>query len=475
MKLQENFLWGGSIAAHQCEGAWNIDGKGLGLMDVATSGDVDHDRIIHDEKQSGFTYPSETGIDFYHRYPQDIRLFSEMGFQTLRISIDWSRIYPNGDDETPNEKGIQFYQKVVDTLLEYHIEPIVTLYHFEMPLAIVKKYGSWTNKKTIELYLTYCKTMMEALKGKVKYWVTFNEMNHIDSQMKLSDFFSYFITGLQYSRLEDPAQTLATCAYNMTVASVKAVKLGHDIDENNQMGCVFGLTPYYPYSCHPKDVMKSFTDMNRDLYQIDAMCYGKFPAYKIKEYERLGIVLDISEEDKEAFQQGKLDFLGINYYASEVSIAEVKEGMEQAFFGGLKNPYLQDSDWGWAIDPVGLRYILNYVDRKYQLPIMITENGFGAIDEVGEDGKVHDTYRIEYLQEHLSELKKAVLEDGVNCVGYLMWGPIDLVSATTGEMKKRYGFIYVDKQNDGSGTYDRMPKDSFYWYKELIASNGEDL
>lgn len=475
MKLQENFLWGGSIAAHQCEGAWNIDGKGLGLMDVATSGDVDHDRIIHDEKQSGFTYPSETGIDFYHRYKEDIRLFSEMGFQTLRISIDWARIYPNGDDETPNEKGIQFYQKVVDTLLEYHIEPIITLYHFEMPLAIVKKYGSWTNKKTIELYLTYCKTMMEALKGKVKYWVTFNEMNHIDSQMKLSDFFSYFITGLQYSRLEDPAQTLAICAYNMTVASVKAVKLGHDIDENNQMGCVFGLTPYYPYSCHPKDVMKSFTDMNRDLYQIDAMCYGKFPAYKMKEYERLGIALDISEEDKKAFQQGKLDFLGINYYASEVSIAEVKEGMEQAFFGGVKNPYLQDSEWGWAIDPVGLRYILNYVDRKYQLPIMITENGFGAIDEVGEDGKVHDTYRIDYLQEHLSELKKAVLEDGVNCVGYLMWGPIDLVSATTGEMKKRYGFIYVDKQNDGSGTYDRMPKDSFYWYKELIASNGEDL
>lgn len=475
MKLQENFLWGGSIAAHQCEGAWNIDGKGLGLMDVATSGDVDHDRIIHDEKQPGFTYPSETGIDFYHRYPQDIRLFSEMGFKTLRISIDWARIYPNGDDETPNEKGIQFYQNVVDTLLEYHIEPIVTLYHFEMPLAIVKKYGSWTNKKTIDLYLTYCKTMMEALKGKVKYWVTFNEMNHIDSQMKLSDFFSYFITGLQYSRLEDPAQTLATCAYNMTVASVKAVKLGHDIDENNQMGCVFGLTPYYPYSCHPEDVMKSFTDMNRDLYQIDAMCYGKFPAYKIKEYERLGIALDISEEDKEAFQQGKLDFLGINYYASEVSIAEAKEGMEQAFFGGVKNPYLQDSDWGWAIDPVGLRYILNYVDRKYQLPIMITENGFGAIDEVGEDGKVHDTYRIDYLQKHLSELKKAVLEDGVNCVGYLMWGPIDLVSATTGEMKKRYGFIYVDKQNDGSGTYDRIPKDSFYWYKELIASNGEEL
>lgn len=475
MRLSEQFLWGGSIAAHQCEGAWNVDGKGLGLMDVVTSGDVAHERIIHDEKQSGFLYPSETGIDFYHRYQEDIRLFSEMGFKTLRISIDWARIYPNGDDEKPNEQGIQFYQDVVDTLLNYHIEPIVTLYHFEMPLAIVKKYGSWSNKKTIDLYLTYCKTMFEALKGKVKYWVTFNEMNHIDSQMKLSDFFTYFITGLQYSKMEHPAQTLATCAYHMTIASVKAVKLGHDIDKNNQMGCVFGLTPYYPYSCHPDDVMKSFTDMNRDFYQIDAMCYGKFPAYKIKEYERLGIELQISEEDQSDFQNGKLDFLGINYYASEVSVAKVKEDMETAFFGGVKNPYLKDSEWGWAIDPVGLRYILNYVDRKYQLPIMITENGFGTVDKVDEDGKIHDSYRIKYLNTHLSELKKAILADGVNCVGYLMWGPIDLVSATTGEMRKRYGFIYVDKQNDGSGTYERMPKDSFYWYKEVIQTNGEIL
>ena len=475
MKLNDNFLWGGSIAAHQCEGAWNVDGKGLGMMDVVTSGDVDHDRIVHDEKKKGFTYPSETGIDFYHRYQEDIRLFSEMGFKTLRISIDWSRIYPNGDDEQPNEKGILFYQKVVDTLLKYHIEPIVTLYHFEMPLAIVKKYGSWQNKKTIDLYMKYCKTMFEALKGKVHYWVTFNEMNHIDSQMKLSDFFTYFITGLRYSKLENPSQILATCAYNMTLASVKAVQLAHKVDDKNQVGCVFGLTPFYPYSCNPKDVMKSFTEMNRDLYQIDAMCYGKFPEYKIKEYERLGIQLEVSDEDKDDFQNGKLDFLGINYYASEVSVAEGKEGMDTEFFGGVKNPYLKTSDWGWAIDPVGLRYLLNYVDRKYQLPIMITENGLGAIDKVDENGAIHDSYRIAYLQAHLSELKKAVLEDGVNCVGYLMWGPIDLVSVTTGEMKKRYGFIYVDKQNDGSGSYTRVPKDSFYWYAQVIESNGESL
>ena len=475
MELNENFLWGGSIAAHQCEGAWNEDGKGLAMMDVATSGDVHHDRLIHDEKLPGYTYPSETGIDFYHRYKEDIALFKEMGFKTLRISVDWSRIYPNGDDEQPNEKGIQYYQNVVDTLLENDIEPIVTLYHFEMPLAIVRKYGSWTNRKTIDLYLRYCKTMFEALKGKVHYWVTFNEMNHIDSQMALSDFFTYFVAGIKYSELENAPQTLATCAYYMTVASVKAVKLAREIDADNKIGCVFGLTPNYPYSCNPEDVMLSFKRMTRDLYQIDAMCYGKFPEYKLHEYQRLGIQLDVTEDEKMAFKEGVLDFLGINYYASEVSIAKEKEDMEKAFFGGVKNPYLKDSDWGWSIDPTGLRYLLNFIDRRYQLPIMITENGLGAVDVVSEDGKVHDDYRIDYLKQHLSALKKAVIEDDVNCIGYLMWGPIDLVSATTGEMKKRYGFIYVDKHDDGTGSYERMPKDSFYWYQQVIQTNGKDL
>lgn len=475
MELNKDFLWGGSIAAHQCEGAWNEDGKGLGLMDVATSGDVKHDRLIHGEKLPGYKYPSETGINFYHRYKEDIALFKEMGFKTLRISIDWSRIYPNGDEEQPNEKGIQYYQDVVDTLLKNGIEPIVTLYHFEMPLAIVKKYGSWTNRKTIDLYLRYCKTMFEALKGKVHYWVTFNEMNHIDSQMTLSDFFTYFVAGIKYSELENAPQTLATCAYYMTVASVKAVKLAREIDADNKIGCVFGLTPNYPYSCNPEDVMLSFKRMTRDLYQIDAMCYGKFPEYKLREYQRLGIQIDITEDDKTAFKEGVLDFLGINYYASEVSIAEEKEDMEKAFFGGVKNPYLKDSDWGWSIDPTGLRYLLNFIDRRYQLPIMITENGLGAVDTISEDGKVHDEYRIDYLKQHLSALKKAVVEDDVNCIGYLMWGPIDLVSATTGEMKKRYGFIYVDKHDDGTGSYERMPKDSFYWYQQVIQTNGKDL
>ena len=475
MELNKTFLWGGSIAAHQCEGAWNEDGKGLALMDVVTSGDVDHDRIIHEKKQPGYYYPSETGIDFYHRYHEDIQLFAEMGFNTLRISIDWSRIYPNGDDEKPNPEGIKYYQNVIDALLEKHIEPIVTLYHFEMPLAIVEKYGSWTSRETIELYLRYCRTMFEALKGKVHYWVTFNEMNHIDSQMSLSDFFTYFVAGIKFSELKDAPQTLAICAYHMTLASVRAIKLAHEVDSQNKVGCVFGLTPNYPYSCNPEDVMLSYKRMTRDLYQIDAMCYGKFPEYKLREYQRLGIHLTVIEEDRRSFKDGKLDFLGINYYASEVSIAKETPDMKKAFFGGVKNPYLVESDWGWSVDPIGLRYILNVVDKRYQLPIMITENGIGAVDTVEPDGSIHDTYRIEYLQQHLTTLKQAVIEDDVNCIGYLMWGPIDLVSATTGEMKKRYGFIYVDKHDDGSGSMKRIPKDSFYWYQDVIKTNGKNL
>lgn len=475
MKFPNNFFWGGSIAAHQCEGAWNEDGKGVGLMDLVTSGRVDKERLIHQDIKDGCYYPSHTGIDFYHRFKEDIALFKEMGFTALRISVDWSRIFPSGDELHPNEKSIVYYQTLVDELRKQQIEPIVTLYHFEMPIQIVKKYGSWLHRKTIDLYVHYCETMFQALKGKVKYWVTFNEMNHIDAQTKLSDFFTYFTTGLEYSKLENPQQDLATCAYHMTLASVKAVKVAHDIDCDNQVGCVFGITPYYPQTCDPSDVMAACIDMNRDSYQMDAMCKGKFPLYKIKEYTSLGIYLDITKQDEDDFAHGKLDFIGLNYYFSEVSTSKSKEGADLGFYGGIRNPHLKDSGWGWSIDPIGLRYLLHVIDRTYGIPIMITENGFGAVDQIDEDGHIHDPYRIEFLSQHLSEIKKAINLDHVNCIGYLMWGPIDLVSATTGEMKKRYGFIYVDKHDDGSGTYKRIPKDSYTYYQHVIETNGEEL
>lgn len=469
-----DFLWGGSIAAHQCEGAYQFDGKGLGIMDLVSSGTFETPRHISSSIEEGYYYPSHTGIDFYHHYKEDIALFTKMGFKALRISIDWSRIYPNGDDEQPNMEGLNFYHNVIDELLAQHIEPIVTLYHFELPYTIVEKYGAWLHRTTIDLYLRYVETVVMAFKGKVHRWVTFNEMNHLDPMSEVSDIFTYMIAGLKYSDLKNKKQDLATIGYYMTLAGVKAIPLIKSIDKNNQVGCVFGITPYYPKNCRPENVLQAFHDMDRDFYQIDAMCTGKFPTYKMKEYERNGIQLEITQEDLAAFANGKLDFIGLNYYATEVSVASDEVGDETSYFGGHKNPYLIQSDWGWTLDPMGLRYLLNYTYHRYGIPIMITENGLGAVDEV-VNGCVHDGYRIAYLNDHIKNIMDAITLDGVDCIGYLMWGPIDLVSATTGEMKKRYGFVYVDKQDDGSGTYARSEKDSFAWYQEVIKTNGGSI
>ncbi|MGM0340627.1 glycoside hydrolase family 1 protein [Enterococcus sp. AZ007] len=475
MKLSKDFLWGGSIAAHQLEGAYNEGGKGLNTMDLFTSGSYETPRKITETLQDDQLYPSHTAIDFYHRYEEDIELFAEMGFRALRISIDWSRIFPNGDDPEPNKEGLEYYHKVLDKLIEKGIEPIVTLFHFELPVAIVKNYNSWLSRETIELYLKFVKTVVSEYKGKVTKWITFNEMNHIDPQTEASDIFTYILAGLEYSKMTDKKQTLATLGYNMTLASVKAVKIIREIDPKNQAGCVFGLAPSYPKTCKPEDVLLSFQDTIRDFYQIDAMMLGEFPKYKLFEFKKNGIELEITEEDQAAFKEGILDFIGLNYYMSAVSSTEAEAKAQEALFGGEVNPYLEKSDWGWTVDPIGLRYLLNFVYRKYQKPIIICENGLGAVDQVAENGEVQDTYRIDYLQQHLSQLKKAVLEDGVECFGYLMWGPIDLVSASTGEMKKRYGFIYVDKQDDGSGDLSRSRKASYYWYQKLIETNGEEL
>lgn len=473
--MRNKFYFGGSIASHQCEGAYNADGKGLGIMDLVTVGSAKEPRQFHDVIKEGVHYPSHEAIDFYYTYKEDIALFKEAGFSALRISVDWSRIYPNGDDETPNQAGLDHYLDVIRELKKNGIEPIVTLYHFELPYNIVKKYGSWENRKTIDLYLRYAKTVFEAYKDEVTYWVTFNEMNHLDSEMELNDFFTYMNTGLCYSKVNDAAKVMVHCAYNMTVASVKAVKLGHNISRNFKIGCVFGLTPVYAYSANPEDSIKAFKAMDRDWYQIDAMTKGAFPEYKLQTYRERGVEIELSEEDRKAFEEGRIDFIGINYYSSAVETALDLEHTENNFFGGLNNPYLKTSDWGWTIDPIGLRYLLMMVDRRYNLPVIITENGLGAYDTLEEDKTIHDPYRIAYVKSHLEQIAVALEEDKVNCFGYLMWGPIDLVSATTGEMKKRYGFIYVDKNDDGGGTNKRYKKDSFFWFRHVCETNGEEL
>ena len=463
--IMKKFMWGGSISAHQSEGGYQEGGKGPAIMDYVSFGSHQQMRQVYDEIKEDVIYPNHTGIDFYHRYKEDIALFAEMGFQALRISIDWSRIYPQGDDEYPNQEGLDFYHCVIDELLKYHIEPIVTLYHFEMPLNIVKKYQSWYNRKTVDLYVRFCQTVITSLNNKVHYWITFNETNHLDLKGKYSNLFTYILTGLKPSEFDNIHEFEARLSYHMSLASTKVVELAHQINPQNKVGCVFGITPFYPKTCHPLDVMRAFQDMNQDLYQLDAMTMGYFPQYKLAEFQEKGVFIEISSEDKLAFAKGKIDFIGINYYCTEVS-SHIEIDEEKALFGGYSNPYLEKTAWDLTIDPVGLRYLLNYLDRKYHLPILITENGIGLEDEI-IDGKIHDQVRVDYLKK---QIQKAIEKDYVDCIGYLMWGPIDLVSATSGEMKKRYGFIYVDKNDDGTGSYQRIKKDSFYWFKEFLKS-----
>lgn len=469
--MNHKFLWGGSIAAHQCEGSWQTGGKGPAIMDFVTKGSKEVPReitkIIGNDKE----YPSHKGIDFYNRYEQDIVLFKEIGFTALRISIDWSRIFPKGDEIEPNQAGLAFYDAVINTLIENEIEPIVTLYHFEMPIHLVHEYGSWTNRKLVDFYLHYCETVMRHFKGRVKYWVTFNETNHLIPETEQADIFTYLVAGLKFTEMKDSDRELALIGYHMCLASVKVVKLAHGIDQENRVGCVFGLNPIYPVNCDPVNVLKSFLENEEDYYQVDAMCNGEFPKYKLKEYAKKGIELIVSDTDKKAFEEGTIDFIGLNYYLSSVSVPESDGGESESMFGGMQNPYLEQSKWGWGIDPTGIRYVMNYLYRKYSLPILITENGLGAVDELTKDKKVHDHYRIDYLEKHIEAVTKAVNEDNVESLGYLVWGPIDLVSASTGEMSKRYGFIYVDLDDEGKGSLERYKKDSFDWFKEKITSS----
>lgn len=476
MKLNKNFYWGASLAAHQVEGAWNENGKGVGIMDIVTNGNYAEPRQVVREGQTvpkNKYFPTHTGIDFYHQYKSDIKMFSELGIKSLRMSIDWTRIYPTGEEKEPNRAGLDYYHDVINELLKYGIEPMVTICHFEMPLHLSRKYNSWLNKDMIDFYLKYCKTLFTEFKGKVKYWITFNEINHTYRDDPMSSILSYMVCGLENQDMKNPEQDIATICYHMMLASAKAVKLGHSIDANNKVGCVMAFMPKYAGSCHPEDALQNLHDYDLDLFMSDTLCNGKFPGYKRKEYERKGIILNITEEDQHDFSEGTLDFYGLNYYSSGISSVHGKN-LEKSFFGGYKNPYLKSNDWGWETDPVGLRYSLNYLDRRYGKPIIVTENGFGAIDDFTNE-TVQDDYRIDYLRNHIEQLKKAIIDDGVNCIGYSVWSPIDLISATTGEMKKRYGFIYVDKDDQGNGTLKRYKKKSFNWYKKVIETNGEVL
>ncbi|MHC5227054.1 6-phospho-beta-glucosidase [Enterococcus sp. LJL99] len=476
--MKDDFLWGGALAAHQFEGGWDADGKGPSVIDVMTAGAHGVPREITETIESGKFYPNHEAIDFYHRYKEDVALFAEMGLKCLRTSIAWTRIFPNGDEEKPNEAGLQFYDDLFDELLKNGIEPIITLSHFEIPLHLAKEYGGFRNRKVIDFFEKFAIVCFERYQNKVKYWMTFNEINN---QMDTNNpIFLWTNSGVLVEEGENAKEVMYQVAHNELVASAKAVIAGKKINPDLQIGCMISHVPIYPYSCNPADIMAAEEAMHQRFFFADVHVRGYYPSYALKEFEREGYQLDIPEEDLVVLAEGTVDYIGFSYYMSTVVKADVSnDNLGDVVNGGLangvENPYIQSSDWGWAIDPEGLRYTLNRLYDRYQLPLFIVENGFGAVDELEADGSIHDQARIDYLTKHIEALEKAVDYDGVDLLGYTPWGIIDLVSFTTGEMKKRYGMIYVDRDNEGNGSMERYKKDSFAWYKKVIETNGTDL
>lgn len=476
-KLPDDFLWGGAVAAHQLEGAYNKGGKGISIADVMTGGANGVLREITDGIIPDKYYPNHEAVDFYGHYKEDIALFAEMGFKCFRTSIAWSRIFPMGDEELPNEEGLKFYDDMFDELHKYNIEPVITLSHFEMPYHLAKEYGGFMNRKVVDYFVHYALTVMERYKDKVKYWMTFNEINNQSNTE--ADIFGWTCSGVKFSEYENPKQAMYQAVHHELIASALVVKRGHEINPNFQIGCMCSFVPFYPYSCDPNDVMTAALCMHERYYFSDVHVRGHYPAFAKKQWEREGIHINMQPEDEKILSEGKVDYLGFSYYMTNAVKADVSKNTASSMDGSspnsVKNPYVKASDWGWQIDPVGLRYALVSLYERYEIPLFIVENGFGAIDVLEKDGSCNDDYRIAYLKAHIEEMEKAVELDGVELMGYTPWGCIDLVSFTTGELKKRYGFIYVDKNNDGTGTLKRSKKRSFDWYKQVIASNGENL
>lgn len=471
MGFPKKFLWGGAIAANQAEGAYLEDGKGLTTVDMIPHGknrmNVKLGNMYPVEFIEGENYPSHKAIDFYHNYKEDIKMFAEMGFKTFRTSIAWARIFPNGEGEI-NEAGVAFYTDMFRECKKYGIEPLVTLCHFDVPMALVNKYESWKSREMIDCFVNYAKVCFERFDGLVKYWLTFNEINIL-----LHSPFSG--AGIAFKEGENREQVKYQAAHYELVASALATKVAHEINPENMVGCMLAGGQFYPYSCDPKDVWTAMNKDRENLMFIDVQARGYYPSYSKRVFKEKDINLDATKEDLKILKEYPVDFISFSYYSSRCASSNPELNIADGnIVKSVKNPYLKASEWGWQIDPLGLRITLNSLYDRYQKPLFIVENGLGAKDVIEEDGSINDDYRIEYLKEHILEMKEAI-EDGVEVLGYTTWGCIDLVAASTGEMSKRYGFIYVDKDDNGNGTLKRFKKKSFYWYKNVIKSNGEIL
>ncbi len=474
----QNFLWGGATSASQIEGAWNVDNKGPTITEIVPRPKMNQklalptvtkDSVAFAEKDlNDLRYPKRKGIDFFHHYKEDIKLLSKMGYKAFRFSISWARIFPNGTEDKPNIKGLEFYDKVISECLKYQIEPVITLHHFDLPLGLVKNQNGWLSRKTIKNFTKYSETVFERYKGKVKYWITFNEIN--------SATWGFVGTGVIEENLNENEKKNVRfqSLHHMFIASAIAVQQLHKIDPKAHIGCMVARDMVYPSTCDPQDILAAVQRDNLNLFFSDVQILGEYPSFMNRYFKKHGISIKMKQDDEKILANGKCDFLSFSYYSSLTisSSHNAKKEHGNMAVGG-KNPYLKETDWGWQIDPLGLRITLNEYWNRYHVPLFIVENGLGAKD-ILEDGKIHDDYRIQYLKEHILQILEAI-KDGVNVIGYLMWSPFDLVSASTSQMSKRYGCIYVDLNDDGTGTLKRIPKDSFYWYKQVIESNGNIL
>jgi len=480
-KFPENFLMGGAISACQAEGAWDYNGKALTFSEVVKKADPAKRKMIQlpkvkkediDEAKKGpvSMYPKRWGIDFYHTYKEDIALLAEMGFEVFRFSVSLARVFPDLEEEQPNEEAMIYYEGIVDECIKYHIEPLITIIHFDPPIAVYERYGGWKNRKLIDIYLKYTKVLFMRFKNKVRYWITFNEINFA---LKAS----FKTLGMVYEDVPDREEGLFQAIHHQFVAAAKATAQAKQIDSKFKIGCMIGDICSYPYSCDPDNVLENQNyDRMINLFFLDVMSKGKYPYYMNNYFEKKKFNLEMTSEDTVYIEKYTADFIGFSYYMSTVISADYADkDMTGSNIGqGLKNPKLKSSQWGWQIDPVGLRIRINHMYDRYQKPLFILENGIGAIEELTLDHKVHDNYRIDYHQKHLQQIMLAI-DDGCEVLGYTMWSPLDIISSSTSEMSKRYGLIYIDQDDQGKGTKRRFPKDSFYWYKRVIATKGSAI
>ena len=470
--MNKSFLWGGAVAANQYEGGYQEGHKGLSVTDVMSAGDVDHPREISYEILDDKYYPNHYGIDFYHHYKEDIALLAGMGFKVYRMSIAWSRIFPRGDELEPNEEGLKFYDDLFDECHKYGIEPLVTMSHYEPPINLVLNYNGWYDREIIDMFVKYVDVITDRYKDKVKYWLTFNE---VDSMIR----HPYTTGGLVRDRFEGKnfTEVIFQAMHHQFVASALATKIAHEKNPDCKVGCMLTKLTYYPYTCKPEDVLQAQQDMRSTYCYSDTQVFGEYPAYLLTKFKNEGLNIKMEEHDLEIMKKYPVDFVSFSYYSSSCVAADTK-GLEMSAGNtvtAIKNPHIPSSDWGWQIDPIGLRISCVDLYDRYRKPLFIVENGLGAKDTVEADGSINDDYRIDYLREHIRQMYKAIEEDGVELMGYTTWAPIDLLSNSTNQMSKRYGFIYVDVDDYGNGTYKRSKKKSYDWYKEVIATNGSSI